>query len=228
MIFESEFLPSAFAEDVLAENGRSYEERLASCRMIVSPDDTTPTVVGLLALGKSPQDFLPGAYIQFLKIEGTELPDPVSDEQRMGGALVEMLRRTEEKLRSHNRTAVDIVSQATHLKSTPYPQVALQQILYNAVLHRAYESTNAPVRIYWFSDRIEIISPGGPYGNVTPENFGKPGLPIIATLTLRMCLKPLVSSRHLVAESPARDAKWKKMETHPSNLRLTRRRWPAY
>lgn len=176
VIFESEFLPSAFAEDVLAENGRSYEERLASCRMIVSPDDTTPTVVGLLALGKSPQDFLPGAYIQFLKIEGTELPDPVSDEQRMGGALVEMLRRTEEKLRSHNRTAVDIVSQATHLKSTPYPQVALQQILYNAVLHRAYESTNAPVRIYWFSDRIEIISPGGPYGNVTPENFGKPGV----------------------------------------------------
>ena len=44
----------------------------------------------------------------------------------------------------------------------------------------------------------------GPYGNVTPENFGKPGLLIIATLTLRMCLKPLVSSRHLVAESPAR------------------------
>ena len=58
----------------------------------------------------------------------------------------------------------------------PVPQVALQQILYNAVLHRAYESTNAPVRVYWFNDRIEISSPGGPYGNVTDENFGRPGI----------------------------------------------------
>ncbi|MDR1001178.1 MAG: hypothetical protein LBL96_10350 [Clostridiales bacterium] len=43
-VFEDEYLPSAFAADVLAENGRSYEERLASCRMIVSPDDPTPTM----------------------------------------------------------------------------------------------------------------------------------------------------------------------------------------
>ncbi len=58
----------------------------------------------------------------------------------------------------------------------PYPPAAIQQILYNAVLHRTYESTNAPVRIYWFNDRIEINSPGGPYGNVTVDNFGKPGI----------------------------------------------------
>ncbi len=41
---------------------------------------------------------------------------------------------------------------------------------------RTYESTNAPVRVYWFNDRIEINSPGGPYGNATPENFGMPGI----------------------------------------------------
>jgi ATP-dependent DNA helicase RecG len=32
------------------------------------------------------------------------------------------------------------------------------------------------VRIYWYSDRIEIISPGGPFGRVTAENFGAPGV----------------------------------------------------
>ena len=32
------------------------------------------------------------------------------------------------------------------------------------------------MRVSWFKDRIEIISPGGPYGNVTPENFGEPGI----------------------------------------------------
>ncbi len=175
-IFENEFLPSAFAQDVLEANNRSYEERLASCKMVLSPEDSTPTVLGLLAIGKTPQDFLPGAHIQFLRIDGTELADPVTDEENIGGALVEMLRRAEEKLKSHNRTGVDIISSPTHQIQMPYPPAAIQQILYNAVLHRTYESTNAPVRVYWFNDRIEINSPGGPYGNVTIENFGQPGI----------------------------------------------------
>lgn len=176
VLFENEYLPAAFAADVLETNGRSYEERLASCRMIVSTDDPTPTVLGLLALGKSPQDFLPGAYIQFLRLDGTELADSVTDEENVTGALVEVLRRTEEKLRAHNRTRVDITSAPTQVLDSPYPMAALQQILYNAILHRTYESTNAPVRVYWFNDRIEINSPGGPYGSVTVDNFGKPGV----------------------------------------------------
>jgi ATP-dependent DNA helicase RecG len=176
VIFENEYLPQAFAQDVLEANGRSYEERLASCRMIVGPDEATPTVLGLLAVGKQPQDFLPGAYIQFLRIDGLELADPVIDEEEIRGGLVEMLRRIEEKLKAHNRTAVDITTSSTHQIDVPYPQSAIQQILYNAVLHRTYESTNAPIRVYWFNDRIEINSPGGPYGNVTVENFGRPGI----------------------------------------------------
>ncbi|NLF25484.1 MAG: transcriptional regulator [Deltaproteobacteria bacterium] len=176
VIFENEYLPAAFAADVLKENSRSYEERLASCKMIVSPSEPTPTMLGLLAIGKSPQDFLPGAYIQFLRIDGTKLADPVIDEAKIGGAVVEMLRRAEDKLNAHNRTAVNIESNATHKINQSYPMVALQQILYNAVFHRTYEGTNAPIRVCWFNDRIEITSPGGPYGNVTSENFGQPGI----------------------------------------------------
>jgi len=175
-IFENEYLPASFAEDVLKNNERTYEERLASCKLTVSPTDTTPTLLGLISIGKTPQDFLPGAYIQFLRIDGTDLYEPVVDEERIGGAIVEMLRHTEEKLKSHNRTSVDIVSAPVQIKEVNYPHVALQQILYNCVLHRTYENTNAPVRIHWFNDRIEINSPGGPYGNVTPENFGNPGI----------------------------------------------------
>lgn len=54
--------------------------------------------------------------------------------------------------------------------------MALQQFSRNAVLHRTYESTHAPSRIYWFSDRIEISSPGGLYGLVNVDNFGQPGV----------------------------------------------------
>lgn len=175
-IFENDFLPQAFASDILEANDRTYEERLASCRMITGIDDPTPTLVGLLAIGKSPQDFLSGAKIQFLRIDGLELADLVVDEESIGGGIVDMLRRADEKLKAHNRTSVDIASLPTHQITSPYPQVALQQILYNAVLHRTYESTNAPIRVYWFNDRIEINSPGGPYGNVTSDNFGQPGV----------------------------------------------------
>ncbi len=175
-IFDGEYLPAAFAPDILDANNRSYEEQLASCKMIITPEDTTPTVLGLLAIGKNPQDFLPGAYIQFLRIDGAGLADPVIDEENIRGAIVEILRRAEEKLAAHNRSSIDIVTNPTHEISLSYPSAALQQILYNAILHRTYENTNAPVRVYWFSDRIEITSPGGPYGNVTIENFGQPGI----------------------------------------------------
>jgi len=174
VFFESEYVQAAFAPEVLKENSRKYEERLASCKMTVSPDDTTPTILGLLTLGKTPQDFLPGAYIQFLRINGTDLVDPIVDEEVIKGTMIDMIRRTEEKLKAHNRTAVDI-SQGPHIVNMDYPHIAFQQILYNAVMHRNYEGTNAPVRVYWYNDRVEFNSPGGPYGNVSKDNFGKPG-----------------------------------------------------
>ena len=42
-------------------------------------------------------------------------------------------------------------------------------------MHRQYEATNAPIRLTWLTDRVEITSPGGPYGAITKENFGRPG-----------------------------------------------------
>jgi ATP-dependent DNA helicase RecG len=175
LTFENEYLPAAFAKDVLDENNRTYEQRLSSCKMIVSPDDTTPTVLGLLTLCANPQDFLPGSYLQFLRIDGTELVDPVIDEEEINGTLPDIIRRAEEKLKAHNRTAVDI-SRGPQITNAQYPHLAFQQLLYNAIMHRSYEGTNAPARIYWFNDRVEINSPGGPYGNVTAENFGRPGI----------------------------------------------------
>ena len=57
-----------------------------------------------------------------------------------------------------------------------FVEVCRDYLTRNAVMHRTYEGTNAPVRVYWFGDRIEIHNPGGPYGAVTVENFGQPGI----------------------------------------------------
>jgi ATP-dependent DNA helicase RecG len=175
-LFEESYLPSAFAPDILALNDRSYEQRLAATKMIVSIDDPTPTVLGILVLGLRTRDFLPGAYAQFLRIGGSNLGDPIVDEQLIDGVLLDILRRVDEKLVAHNRTGVNLTSGMVEHRSQPYPLSALQQLVRNALLHRAYEATNAPVRIYWYDERIEITSPGGAFGIVRPENFGQPGV----------------------------------------------------
>lgn len=176
LVFDELYLPSAFAPDILDANERSYEQRLAATKMVLSAEGPTPTVLGLLVLAPSVRDFLPGAYIQFLRIAGRALEDPVVDEQVIGGTVQDVLRLAEEKLVSHNRTAVDFTTRMTEYSVQPYPLVALQQLVRNAVLHRTYEATNAPVRINWYDDRIEITNPGGAFGTVNPENFGAPGV----------------------------------------------------
>lgn len=190
--FESEYLPQAVARDVLDMNGRSFEEQLASLGFIASVDDHTPTVLGVLALGKSPRTWVPPAYVQFLRIRGTQFGDPVVDEQELDGNLDTMLRRLDDKLKATLAVSVDFTSGATtEIRSTPYPLSALQQLTRNAVMHRSYEGTNAPVRVYWFDDRIEINNPGGPFGAVTVENFGKPGISDYRNPSLAGVLKTL-------------------------------------
>lgn len=175
VVFEQEYLPHAFAPDVLDANERTYEQRLASCGMIATAEEPIPTVLGILVLGITPRTWVPGSYIQFLRIRGTNLADAILDEAEIDGTISAMLRRLDEKLNAHITTSVDFTSQDREVRRSPYPLVALQQLARNAVLHRSYEGTNAPVRIYWFDDRIEISNPGGPYGSVTAQNFGKPG-----------------------------------------------------
>src|SRR5439155_5491675 len=63
LVFEEVYLPSAVAPDVLDANDRTYEQRLAATKMVVSADQPKPTLLGILVLGISTRDFLPGAYI---------------------------------------------------------------------------------------------------------------------------------------------------------------------
>jgi ATP-dependent DNA helicase RecG len=175
-LFEQEYLPAICAPDVLAANQRTYEERLAACRLIVAPDQPVPTVLGILVLANRPDDFIPGDYVQLLRIDGASLSDPIRDTKRPAGPLGQLLRELDLVLETHVRTRVDITAGPVESRTPDYPLAALQQIARNAVMHRTYESTSAPVRITWFNDRVEILSPGGPYGLVTPENLGQPGI----------------------------------------------------
>ena len=190
-LFEDEYLPSAFSPEVVAANGRSYAEQLAALRMVQSADDPIPTLVGILVLCPRVRDFVPGAYVQFLRIQGTELSDPIVDELEIDGPLAQLIRRLDEKVESHTRTAVDLTSAPREKRTADYPLAALEQLTRNAIMHRTYEGTNAPIRVTWFDDRIEISNPGGPFGTVTKRNWGTPGVADYRNPAIAEALKTL-------------------------------------
>ena len=174
--FQYLYLPGAFDAEVLARNDRTVEERLAATKMIAHVDDPTPTVLGILTLAPKPTRFLPGAYVQFLRIDGAQRSEPIVDNARIEGPLAEVMAEVDRILRANIRESVEIGTSTTEIRRATYAARALQELVRNAVMHRAYQGTNSPVQLYWFAEHVEIISPGGPYGEVAPNNFGQPGL----------------------------------------------------
>jgi len=175
LLFRRTYLPSAISIEVIEQNERSLEHQFIASKFAHPGPPIRPTVLGVLAVGKTPTDWIPGAYVQFLRVEGMALGDPIKDSREVRGPLPDMMEELEDLIKANIQISVDFTSGPVETRKPDFPIVALQQIIRNAILHRSYENTNAPVRLYWFQDRVEVQNPGGPYGQVTKENFGKPG-----------------------------------------------------
>ena len=120
-----------------------------------------------------------------------EVTDPIKSQTEIHGPLPELLNHLDEVLKANISVGADIASQSTEARFADYPIVALQQLVRNAVMHRTYEATNSPVRVYWFNDPIEIQNPGGPFGQVTRESFGKQGVTDYRNPHLAIAMKDL-------------------------------------
>lgn len=72
---------------------------------------------------------------------------------------------------------------------TEYPIEAIRESILNAVIHRDYSiyTEGTPIQIDFFTDRLEIHSPGSLYGRMTVEQLGvtRPDLrnPALAVMT---------------------------------------------
>ena len=159
----------AIDPETIADNHRSIEQQLASLRLY-DPGRARLTHAGILLFGKTPRFFLPGAYVQYLKLPGIELTDLPDDQAEISGDLHSVLRELEGRIKLLIQTSIRAVSVLEETLLPNYPEWALRELLMNAVMHRNYDS-NTPIHFYAFSDHIEIQSPGGLYGEATPENF---------------------------------------------------------
>jgi len=168
-LFRLNYLGQAIAPEILEANHRDAGDQLASLRFFDSKRKY-PTNAGILLFGKNPLEWMPGAFIQFVRFDGNSLSADVVSERNLSGDMLTLLRDVESLIEVQSQQRPTQESLLKERTSFDYPGEALRELLMNAVLHRSYEST-APIRFYWFADRIEIQSPGALYGEASPENF---------------------------------------------------------
>jgi ATP-dependent DNA helicase RecG len=168
--FKLSYLPIAIDEETLKENGRSIEEQMAALRFF-DLKENCPTNAGILMFGTNTLFQIPGAFIQYLKFEGEDMTSNVEFEKKFSGALITELSVLDDFVKNNiiksRPLKIDSFQEKTVLN---YPYWSLRELVMNAIMHRSYES-NAPIYIYEFTNRIEIINPGGLFGDVNAQNF---------------------------------------------------------
>jgi ATP-dependent DNA helicase RecG len=168
--FKYDYLPTAIDEETLIENHRELKQQLTSLRLF-DLKHNCPTNAGILCLGIDPLHYMPGAYIQYVKFDGKELSDTILSEKAFKGNLVHVLRLVDDFLKYNIMVQKPVfISVLQEKQIYNYPYKTLRELTMNAIMHRNYES-NAPIKLYEFSDRIVIQNSGGLYGEANIENF---------------------------------------------------------
>ena len=154
-------------EQELEERDQSLGQVLSNMRIL---SNDLLTVTSVLLFTKDPRAFLPVFHIKAVcypgnHIHATTYMDSADIFGRIQtqfeeslGFVLRNLRR-EQSGRGVNTTG-----------EVEIPKIVLEELLVNALIHRDY-FVSAPIRIFIFDDRIEIISPGHLPNNLTVANI---------------------------------------------------------
>jgi len=165
-----EYMPKAIEEETLANDKRPLKEQLASLHLYNIQWDC-PTYAALIMFGRNSKYFMPGAYIQYVHFKGSTNGGEILNERRFEGCLYKILPELENFMRDGIITKRPVpISILREKDVVNYPYKALRELIMNAVMHRDYQA-NMPTRLYQYDNHIEIMNPGGLYGQARPENF---------------------------------------------------------
>ncbi|MEA5141463.1 RNA-binding domain-containing protein [Arcicella rigui] len=168
-LFKFTYLPNAIDSETLAKNHREIKSQLASLRLYDLPYDS-PTNGGIILLCDNAKYYFMGAYVQYVKFSGIGMDSEILNEKEFVGDLISVMRQLDDFVKNNIEFKSVYISALKEEVQRMYPFKAIRELLNNAIMHRNYES-NAPVKFYEFTDRIEITNPGGLYGAATPDNF---------------------------------------------------------
>jgi len=152
-----------------------------ACRRGAEPA-VAPSMAGLLMFGKYPQGESPNLCITVVRYsgtikEGSRDASQIIENQKIEGTIPDMLEGALDVIRRNmqQRTLkTGLMSEVI----TEYPELALREVLVNAVGHRDYGpgALGSQVQVKMFSDGLVVQSPGGLFGPVTEETLGEAGV----------------------------------------------------
>ena len=137
--------------------------------------DGKPTVCGLLLFSEYPQRWLPQSGVVFAKFVGATPRGEsglagYSRREELIGPVPRLIEATWNLVWSE--MAISAVVKGLEREETyEYPQFAVREALVNAICHRDYRLRGRRIEVRMFSDRLEVISPGGLPGFITVENI---------------------------------------------------------
>lgn len=131
-----------------------------------------PSLAALMVFSMCPQVALPQLCITAVSIPGVikgESDDAGTrfvSNQKITGAIPEMLDEAERFVLRNTKHSVAVDAQGRRFDRSEYPMKAVREAILNALIHRDYSAytETSPIRIEVYADRLEVISKGGLYG----------------------------------------------------------------
>lgn len=121
--------------------------------------DLHPTNTALLFFGKAPSDHISHHEIRIARYKGTTRSEFI-DSQEIKGPIYKMLDEVKSFFIRNTRLANKIV-EFKRVDIPEYPYEAVRESIINAIAHRDYTKSGAPIMVSIFDDRVEVSNPGG-------------------------------------------------------------------
>jgi len=169
-----------------AKHLNQSEEALSQTYKIAIHSDSgstvLPSLAGLLMFGKHPQGEFPNLCITVVRYSGTVKEGSrdgaqIVENQKIEGTIPEILEGALDAIR-RNMQRRTLKTGLLSEEIMEYPELAIREILVNAVGHRDYGpgALGSQVQVKMFSDGLVVQSPGGLFGPVTEETLGEAGV----------------------------------------------------
>jgi len=157
--------------DGLQQSGLTLERLLRNMRLVDDLEGVpTLSVAAVLMFGTDPQQWLPHSRLSAVAFDGPDEDNLILDRQEITGRLPDIIQDARVFLRRNVR----VTAQELGFERRDLPQYdlnALGEAVVNAVAHRDYSLTGSQIRLFVFSDRIEVRSPGRLPNSITLDNI---------------------------------------------------------
>ena len=130
-----------------------------------------PTLAGYLFFGKHPEYYCPTFMVKAVSFFGNELAGTqYRDTKEIVGNMPQIYEKSMSFLKSNLHNIQEKGASFNSLGKLEIAEEVLEEVLQNALVHRDL-LRSAPIRIFIFDNRVEIISPGALAGGLTEEDI---------------------------------------------------------